>query len=98
MQMPQVIPISDLRKRQAKVVEQLQERPVMLTQHGYGAAVLVTPEHWERLLDRLEELEDTVAALQAELALARGEDELVAWEPEADPISDTDQPRGQTTG
>lgn len=80
MQMPQVIPISDLRKRQAQIVDQLRERPIVLTQHGYGAAVLISPEQWTELQDRLDDLEDTVAALRAELALARREDELIDWE------------------
>lgn len=79
MQMPQVIPISDLRKRQAQIVDQLRDRPIVLTQHGYGAAVLVSPEQWAQMQDRIDDLEDTIAALRAELALARQEDELVDW-------------------
>ena len=88
--MPEVIPISELRKRQAEIVDELRERPKILTQRGRGAAILVGLKQWERLVDRLDELEDTVAALQAELALATGEDELVDWQGDSERVSSED--------
>ncbi len=67
MLMPAIIPISELRKHQANVLQELSKRPVVLTQRGHGVAVLVSPEQWEHLLDRLEDLDDALTMLEARL-------------------------------
>jgi prevent-host-death family protein len=41
---PELVPISQLRQRQSEVLARLSEGPVILTQHGQGAAVLVDLE------------------------------------------------------
>lgn len=65
-------PLAEFRANLAAVVEQVQrtKRPVILTQHGRSAAVLVDAEAYEAMQDRLELLEDIRAA---EAELARGE-------------------------
>jgi len=76
----QTIPISDLRFHQAEVLDQLQERPVVLTRQGRAAAVLVSPEEWNGMVQQLEEFEDALAVMQVRLARATGSEELLEWE------------------
>ena len=39
-------------------------------------AVLVSPQQWNALLDSLEEMQDAIVTLQAELAVATGESQV----------------------
>lgn len=65
-------PLTEFRANAAAFVEQVQttHRPIVLTQHGRSAAVLLDVSEYERLLERAEVLEDIQAA---EAQLARGE-------------------------
>ncbi len=66
-------PLTEFRARAAAVVQQVQDtkRPVILTQHGRSAAVLLDVDAYEALLDELallrdvREAEGQVAAGQA---------------------------------
>jgi antitoxin YefM len=64
--------LSEFRANAAKFVRQVQEtrRPLILTQRGRSAAVLLDVGEYERLVDRAELAEDVRAA---EAQLARGE-------------------------
>jgi len=62
---PEVLPISDLRHAQAGVLNRLSGGPILLTQRGKAAAVLVDPVQWNQLLERLEDLQDAVDGLEA---------------------------------
>ena len=57
----------------ASVVRQVQrtKRPVILTQHGRSAAVLVDAGEYEALLDRAELLDD-VRVAESEIAEGKG--------------------------
>ena len=57
----------------ASVVRQVQrtKRPVILTQHGRSAAVLVDAGEYEALLDRAELLDD-VRVAESEIAQGKG--------------------------
>lgn len=79
----QTMSISEFRKNQLDTLSSLERDPVVLTQNGRDAAVLVLPAQWNRLIDRLEDLEDSVAALEMELAIERGEVQI-------DTITDVD--------
>ena len=68
--------MSELRSVQSEIFSNLKEEPIIVTRQGKPAGVSVDPEKWNALLERLEDLEDNVDGLMAELALARGEDEL----------------------
>jgi prevent-host-death family protein len=57
---PELVPISEIRKRQSEILVQLHDNPVILTQRGRAAAVLVSPEQWNRLIVRIKELEQTL--------------------------------------
>ncbi len=59
-------PLSEFRANTAAVIEQVRrtKRPVVLTQHGRSAAVLLDVGEYEALLERLELLQDVQAAEQ----------------------------------
>ncbi|HEY3352260.1 MAG TPA: type II toxin-antitoxin system Phd/YefM family antitoxin [Polyangia bacterium] len=54
-----VHPVSDLRRKAHELVGQARRsgRPVLITQRGRGAAILVSVEEWERREERQELLE-----------------------------------------
>jgi antitoxin YefM len=64
--------LSEFRANAAAFVQQVRRtrRPLVLTQHGKSAAVLLDVEEYERLVERAELLEDVSAA---EEQLVRGE-------------------------
>ena len=66
-------PLADFRANLAAVVRQVQrtKRPIILTQHGRSAAVLVDAGEYEALVDRAELLED-VREAEAEIAAGKG--------------------------
>lgn len=65
-------PLSEFRANTAAFIEQVQttRRPIVLTQHGRGTAVLIDLAEYERLVERAEVLEDIRVA---EEQIARGE-------------------------
>ena len=87
---PDTINISELRQRQNQLLARLRQEPLLLVQHGKSVAVLVDPRQWNRIVEQLDDLEDTVVALQAELDLATGSDSLVDWEEDDEtvPVAD----------
>jgi prevent-host-death family protein len=62
---PDIVGISDLRLRQNEVLSRLHKGPVVLTQHSRAVAVLVSPEQWNEIIERLEEAEDALDILEA---------------------------------
>ena len=66
-------PLADFRANLAAVVRQVQRttRPIIRTQHGRSAAVLVDAGEYEALVDRAELLEDDRVA-EAEIAAGKG--------------------------
>lgn len=59
-------PLSEFRANAAAFVQQVRStrRPMVLTQHGKSAAVLLDVDEYERLLERAELLEDIATAEQ----------------------------------
>ena len=45
------VPASELRIHQGKILGQLNESPVLLTQRGHGAGVLVHPRVWNEVME-----------------------------------------------
>jgi prevent-host-death family protein len=66
--LPQIVPITDLRQDAAAVLDRVRDsaQPVIITQRGRAAAVLLSPEMYER----------SERELQMLRLLARGEREL----------------------
>lgn len=81
--LPTIVPISDMRIRQADIVEKAKEGPVVLIERGSKPAlVVVSPELWAIMTERLEYLEDAVAIYKKKWELATGRDEMVDISPE----------------
>lgn len=53
--------ITDARSHLPEVIEQAREQAVFLERRGKRAAVVVSPERYDQLLDALEEAEDVAA-------------------------------------
>lgn len=67
-----VHPLSAFRANMASFVDQVQAgRPMVLTQHGRGAAVLISVDAYDALIEELEILRDIQAA-ERELAEGKG--------------------------
>ncbi|MGH2372979.1 MAG: type II toxin-antitoxin system Phd/YefM family antitoxin [bacterium] len=66
-------PLADFRANLASVVRQVRrtKRPVILTQHGRSAAVLVDAAEYEALVERAELFED-VRVAEAEIKAGQG--------------------------
>ncbi len=49
-----IVPLADLKARASRLFRQIreQQRPVIITQNGKPAAVLITPEEFDRLSER----------------------------------------------
>ena len=67
-------PISDLKSHAAEIVRQTTEsgRPVVLTKHGRGVAVVLSVEDYERLQESMERLEIQRAIAEGERDVALG--------------------------
>jgi antitoxin YefM len=74
-------PLSAFRANAARFVRQVQEtrRPLVLTQHGRGGAVLLDIQEYERLLDRFELAKD-IRIAEAQLAGGEGVPHEVAMD------------------
>ncbi len=64
--------ISEFRNNAASLIEQVQQEnhPLILTQHGHGAAVVISVQEYDRMLDELELLRSIA---RAERQLDNGE-------------------------
>jgi prevent-host-death family protein len=56
------MPVSDLRIKQAEILSQLHDTPILLTQRGHGAGVLVHPDLWNEMVELLADYEDILVA------------------------------------
>ena len=66
-------PLSEFRAGVATFIKQVNEtgRPLVLTQHGRGVAVVIDIAEYAEMRERLETLED-IAVARAELAAGKG--------------------------
>lgn len=82
-QLPIIAPISDLRLRQAEIIEQAKAGPVILVERGSKPALIaLSPEQWNLLAEQIEYLEDALAVYKRKWELATGQDELTELSPE----------------
>ena len=58
----ETLPVSELRSHQAEVISRLQKGPILLTQRGRGAGVLVHPDQWNEIVELLLDYEDITLA------------------------------------
>lgn len=67
--MDRIVPISEARANLTALLEETHDHEVYLIKHGKPVGVLLDADKYERLLDRIEDLED-------ELALAEPSDPI----------------------
>ena len=79
---PQMAAVSDLKHRHLDVFKRLKDGPVVLSNRSQPAAVLVLPDRWNAIVEYIDDLECSIEALKAELALARGEDQFERLTPQ----------------
>lgn len=70
---PTMTSIAELRNNHLQVFALLEKGPVVINNRSQPVGVLVSPAAWNRLLERLEDQEDIIDALQMKLDIARGE-------------------------
>ncbi len=65
-------PLSEFRKHAADFIDRIkkQKRSIVLTQHGKSAAVLVDVSEYQRMLDKIDLMEELI---EAERQIVRGE-------------------------
>ena len=73
---PQIEPITNIKKDHLSVLKKLENGPVFLAQRSSPAAVLVSLAQWEAVNNEIDDLKDIVAVLKNRLAVATGKDEL----------------------
>jgi len=71
-------PITHMQTKPTEILAMLDKGPVILAQRSKPAAVLVSVEYWDRTAALLEDLQDTVAMLEEQLRIARGESEVMS--------------------
>ncbi len=54
---PQTVPISELRRQHDKVLKMAETAPVVLMSRSEPAGVLVSPQEWNQIINRLNQLE-----------------------------------------
>ena len=54
---PQTVPISELRRQQDKILKMAASAPVVLMSRSEPAGVLVSPQEWNQIVNRLRHLE-----------------------------------------
>ena len=71
--MPDIVPVTDLRQDAAAVLRRLRESegPLVITQRGRAAAIMISPESYERT-DRERELLLRLARGERDLAQGKG--------------------------
>lgn len=74
--MPQTASMQDIKNRTSAVTDHLVNGPVLLMNRATPQAVVVSLEQWNAIVDRMEELQDAIITLQAELAIASGESQV----------------------
>lgn len=74
MLIPETASMHELKNHTRRVTEKFSTGPVLLLNRAIPQGVIVSPAQWNTIVQRIADLEDTVATLQAELELALGED------------------------
>ena len=74
----QIAPITQIQRQPNDVFAKLAAGPVILAKGSVATAVLVSVEQWDRMAEIVEDLTDTNAALRMELAIAKGQAEMMS--------------------
>ena len=71
-------PISTMQQRPQAILERLAAGPVILSVRSKPVAVVASVEQWDNAVELIEDLTDTVHALRMELAIAKGEVDMMS--------------------
>ena len=63
--------VTELRSELASYLDSLREGPLLVLSHSKPAAILIEPEEFDRLLERVEYLEDSTTAVDADEVFER---------------------------
>lgn len=74
--MPQTASMQDIKNRTSEVTDHLANGPVLLMNRATPQAVVVSVKQWDTIVERMEEMQDAIITLQAELAIATGESQV----------------------
>ncbi|MFN8489489.1 MAG: type II toxin-antitoxin system prevent-host-death family antitoxin [Caldilineaceae bacterium] len=74
---PQIASISDLRNKHLEILARLVQGPVILANRNEPVAVLISPAEWDAIVEELDDYWCALEAAKAELAIARGESQVV---------------------
>jgi|GEM_PF-796777 len=74
LRVPQTVSMNDIKNRTTFVTKKFSAGPVVLMNRATPQAVLVAPQQWNAILDRLDEMQDAILTLQAELEIATGQE------------------------
>lgn len=66
--MDRIVPISEARANLTDLITETADHPVYLLRHGKPVAVLLDAEKYDRLIEHIEDLEDTIAVDKARAA------------------------------
>lgn len=94
MNIVQTESVSGFRSNYDAALKNLVKGPVFLLQRSSLAAILVSPQEWNALIERLEYLEDLAEVYKGKWLLATGqetmtrltEEEMAAWAEESDAV------------
>ena len=77
-----IVPLADFKARTSELFRQLKEgqRPLIITQNGKPAAVIITPEDFDRLQERERFVESVASGLEDSEAGRLVEDEALEQE------------------
>lgn len=94
MNIVQTESVSGFRTNYDTVLKNLHNGPVFLLQRSNLAAILVSPQEWNAMIERMEYLEDLAAVYKSKWLLATGQEtmtrltetEMAEWAEEVDAI------------
>ena len=70
-------PITTIQRNPHKVLAMLDNGPIVLANRSKPAAILVSVDLWDRLIERLDDQDDIIDALEAKLAIATGKEDMM---------------------
>ncbi|MEZ4656902.1 MAG: hypothetical protein R2911_04970 [Caldilineaceae bacterium] len=65
-------PVSDMNRNPNKIIAQLSKGPIALLSRSEPAAIMILPSMWNRLMEQLDDQQDVIDALVAQLEIATG--------------------------
>lgn len=75
--LPQMTSIAELRNNHLQVFDLLKKGPVVINSRSLPVGVLLSPQMWDHLIERLEDQQDIIDALTAKLARLAGQADLM---------------------